>query len=145
MAVKFGVVERMFAKLKATQLSDVERSILAIIQNDRDVLISFIQDQLQQSIDGAGKALGRYKSKAYARRKGRLTIDLKLLGGFYEGMFIDTDQFPVTIYSTDEKTVSLVNRFGIKIFDLTKKNLDLYVQVRFKAKVTEYYKSFFTR
>lgn len=117
---------------KLRQLSNKSKKInlikivLEVVRETTEGLIVLNQGQLQDNKDSSNKSLGKYKSKSYARRKGRTTVDLKLEGDFYKGFFVKADKFPIIFGSKDSKTFFLKGRYGDKIFGLTKENLRLY-------------------
>lgn len=114
--------EALLAASRQLEKVDLIAVSLEAMRASEDTLVSFNQEQMQDSIDSEGEPLGEYASIAYANRKGRITVDLKLTGDFYRGMFAKTDEYPVIFGSTDDKTEDLKNKYGENIFGTTKNN-----------------------
>jgi len=105
---------------------DLQKIILEEIKRDEAFLIRLNLSQLQASKRADGKALGKYKSKSYAAKKGRDTIDLLLSGEFYKGWFVEVDKTKILFGSKDSKSDFLTKRYGESIFGLTKENISFY-------------------
>lgn len=118
-----GKIRNISARLNVINKGDVEAVLLEAIDKNKPLLISMNQSQLQDSMDSDQKPLGEYASISYANLKGRITIDLKLTGKWYDGFTIIAKKFPVIFTSVEEKTKKLVARFGKSIFGLDKVNL----------------------
>jgi hypothetical protein len=115
----FEVIKQIAQDLRAIDLVQVS---LDAMQKNESVLISFNQAQLQNSIDREGEALGEYASIEYANKKGRIDVDLRLKGGFYGGMFVNAEKYPVVFDSSDSKTLDLKLKYGEEIFGTTPGN-----------------------
>ena len=125
-----ATINEMFERFNRLNLRD---QIPILIEGTADDIIARNQSQLYtQSIDKDGDALGGYRSAQYEELKAQLNpilgglVDLNLTGAFYRGfeILIEEDEFQV--FSTDEKTEDLVNKYGAAIFGLTEENLAGY-------------------
>ncbi len=89
----------MLEKLKQAAVNlaalDLERVALQALRQNEQAVLDFNREQLQDSFDREGEPLGEYASIAYANMKGRITVDLKLTGDFYNAMYLKADEFSV--------------------------------------------------
>jgi hypothetical protein len=129
---------RTYANEKA-----VEETLLQIIREDEFIILELLQEQLQNSLDGNNEPLGEYASISYANKKGRITIDLKLTGDWYNSQQLNAESFPVTITATDEKNNKLIARFGPNILKLAPQYLSQYLEGRFRTRSQDYFRSLF--
>ena len=69
-------------------------------------------------------------TKSIKRRKGQPVdrVTLKDKGSFYDRFKIDANQKRILFTSTDEKTDSLVNKYGRNIFGLTNENTAVFAR-----------------
>jgi hypothetical protein len=122
----------MLEKLKQAAVNlaalDLERVALQALRQNEQAVLDFNREQLQDSFDREGEPLGEYASIAYANMKGRITVDLKLTGGFYNAMYLKADEFPVLFDSRDEKTTELKAKYGEEIFGTDKVNTERVAQ-----------------
>lgn len=114
-----------------------EKELLTIATLYEDNLTQLNKDQLQDSIDANGEPLGEYKSISYANLKGRITVDLKLTGAFYDGFFTQSEQFPILFDSVDKKTSMLKEKYGKEIVGLTKQSKSIANKNLFLPKLLE--------
>lgn len=105
----------------------------AVFENQSEI-IDLNTAQLSKGKDSLGELLDRYASDSYAAYKKAIgsqapngVPDLKLEGDFYEGFYIEKSGDDYLIYSKDEKTNSLVNRYGQSIFGLSDASLKVVV------------------
>lgn len=128
---------------EATSERKLEELVLKIVKEDEAYLTGLNKLQLFESLDSQGEPLGEYSSLAYANKKGRITVDLKLTGDFYDGFFIDTSELPIAFDSRDSKTELLVKKYGKEIFGLSEEHLKVYIRGRFKTRFQDYFRSLF--
>ncbi len=133
-------IREIAEQLKKESRQIIAAKVLEIIRADVKLLIELNRQQLFESKDALDRPLGNYKNRAYATKKGRGTIDLRLKGDFYDGFFIRTDDFPIVFSSTDFKTGFLVKKFSKEIFGLSKNSLNVYIQGSFKKRFADYYR-----
>lgn len=126
-------VTEYIAKLKLANKAYMNEQLLRIVQEESNFIIDLNQSQLLSGIDSKGSEFEDYSSKSYATFKNRLNPiagfgrpDLKLTGSFYNEMYLQFSSkgFPVEIFSRDEKTASLVGKYGKDLFGVTKDNLE---------------------
>lgn len=120
--IKMGKIIDLHARLLRATPAAVESRSLEIIRAEQKQILDLNRQQLDDSITSDGEPLGEYASIAYANRKGRSTVDLKLTGAFHDSFFINADKYPIAFNATDKKTSGLVERYGEEIFGLTQAN-----------------------
>ena len=93
------------------------------------------RDQMLEGKNKKGARIGRYRSGAYARMKevmnplpGFGVPDLRLTGEFFKQIYVDIRDNTVIVDSTDEKTQSLVNKYGEEIFGLSKNTKSEFIK-----------------
>lgn len=133
-------IQKLDAVTKEAQLE----AILEIIRRNVYYLVDLNTGQLMMGIDANGEKLKEYANAVYAAFKKHLNplgvTDLKVTGDFHSGFYADMKQFPITFWSTDEKTDELVYEYGKDIFGLTEESKDLFIQQIYQE-VIEYYRS----
>jgi len=112
---------------------DIENSVALAIDQTAEEFVKTQQQQLSTGIRADGKVIINVKtgsdeySPSYAKYKGfKKPINLKDKGDFYRGIFVDVRTNTVVIDSADEKTQSLLDRYGEKIFGLDAENAAIY-------------------
>lgn len=77
------------------------------------------KDQLLHGLRPDGSKIGKYRSNKYATKKYALNplagignVDLKLTGDLHREIFVDVRDNTLVIDSADEKTGSLINKYG---------------------------------
>ena len=121
-----------------------EEDLLQIIRKHAKAIVDLNREQMDQSLTATGRPIGRYKSKAYARKKGRDTVDLFDTGDFQNEMFLASKKFPLEIFSDDPKTNALIAKYGKDIFGLTQENLLIASTEILKKDIAAYYKRLLT-
>ncbi len=102
-----------------------------VIQDSMEEVSPLITDrqkgQMLEGVNSKGARIGRYRSGAYAQMKAAMNPipgfgvpDLLLTGQFYKSIFTEVRGDKVLTDATDEKTQSLVNKYGEEIFGLNK-------------------------
>lgn len=134
-------IREIAEKIKAETQVVVATKVLQMVEADKSLLLQLNKQQLFESTDAKGKALGFYTSVPYAHRKGRATVDLNLTGEFYAGFFIETKEFPIIFGSHDDKSGWLTKRYGKDIFGLDQKSLNVYIQGNFKKRFAAYFRA----
>lgn len=108
-----------------------------------DALVLSEQDyadrQRQQMLSGLnadGDKIGVYRDPKYKAKKFRMNpipglgfVDLKLHGGFYDGIFAITDNDGLRVGSTDFKSKMLEDKYG-NIFTLAPVNKSAFIQLK---------------
>lgn len=131
----------MYNKIKAATPDVVESKVLDILKESQREVTDLNRSQLFNSEDSNQEPLGTYASIAYANKKGRADVDLKLTGDFYESIFINTSKFPVVFNATDSKTQKLVYRYGEDIFGLTRPSKNEASHTIIKPKLQEWFRN----
>lgn len=101
-----------------------------ILDDNKEAVIDYIREKqlYEQGIDGKGKKLKPYSpfTVAVKKQKGEIYQHTTLLneGKVYNKMdALFTDQNAIGVFSTDEKTPKLVEKYGASIFEFTKENI----------------------
>lgn len=135
-----------YAKRLRIKASRVEQDLLAILAKHEEFILDLNREQMMQGIKANGAKIGEYKSETYEIMKllynPRGVMDLRLSGSFHNKMYMILDKLPGSIFSSDEKTEMLVNRYGKEIFGLTPANKER-VRKLIEKDVTEYYRKLF--
>lgn len=117
------------------QLDDIERGLedeaYKILSQVQDIIVSLNTDQLLSGLTPEGqKIVPKYSRIRYARAKNQFnplpgfgTPDLKLTGKFHSDFFLTAKNKEFTLFSSDDKTGKLVEKYGQdNIFGLTVEN-----------------------
>lgn len=127
-----GKLERWSSKLQQATEANITAGLLRIVRDTQTLAIDLNTSQLLQGKDSKDEALKPYRSEQYALFKRVLNplgvTDLRLKGGFYRGIFLHADKFPVSFDSADYKTPILTEKYGNDIFGLDKKDKAIYAQ-----------------
>jgi len=117
-----GTLLQLKKRLEALKVDRVSQDSMEAVSNQ---LADRQRDQMLEGKNRKGARIGRYRNPAYARMKevmnplpGFGVPDLRLTGEFYKQVYVDVRDNTVIIDSTDEKTQSLVNKYGEEIFGL---------------------------
>ena len=125
----------MFLDKEIQQLRDIQKSLNKeaekIAIKYKEQILDYIREKqlFQQGIDGKGNKLLEYKpfTVTIKRRKGQPTdrTTLEDTGSFYRGFdLIFTDQNAIGVFSRDEKTPELIQKYGSDIFTFTNENIE---------------------
>lgn len=97
----------------------------------KEQILDYIREKqlFEQGIDGKGEKLLEYKpfTIAVKSQKGQPTnrVTLEDTGSFYRGFdLIFTDQNAIGVFSRDEKTPELIEKYGADIFTFTTNNIE---------------------
>lgn len=97
----------------------------------KEQILDYIRENqlFEQGIDGKGEKLLEYKpfTIAVKSQKGQPTdrTTLEDTGNFYRGFdLIFTDQNAIGVFSRDEKTPELIEKYGADIFTFTTNNIE---------------------
>lgn len=92
------------------------------------------KDQLYAGFNSLGRRLISYRSVKYATMKNSMNPvpgygnpDLKLTGAFYDAIRADIDEEGFLVYSTDDKSNSLEDKYGNEIWTLGEDALKGYI------------------
>lgn len=130
---------------KVDEVSQTQ-ALLQIVNKHKAELIDANLLQLYSGRNATGGILGQYRSAGYAALKSRLNPlpgygiwDLKLRGDLYAGFYVEGDQFPVTMNSSDSKA----DKFrDADIFGLDAKSKETFRE-EIKPDIKDYYRSIF--
>ena len=119
---------------------ELDSLFVEVVSETEKVLLEMNKKQLfEKSEDSEKRPLSPYSSLTYASEKNKMNSlpgfgspDLFYTGAFYSRFFLDVDKEGFGIYSGDDKTSDLVDRYGISIFGVNKDNLAIYVQTFFR-------------
>ena len=117
-----------------------------IIMDKEDVIVSAIaNDQLyRRGINGKGEKIMDYMpytatTVKIKKRKGQPTtrVTLRDTGDFHKSMFVvfDSDGFYIT--ASDDKTQSLIEKYGSEIFRLTDKNFNRIIRSHIRKELVK--------
>jgi hypothetical protein len=138
-----GKIRELASKIR-DRASRQEEELLRIIRAHAKEIVDLNRGQFDDSITATGRPLGTYKSEAYARKKGRSTVDLFDTGDFQDEMFLSSMKFPLKIFSDDEKTQMLMDKYGTDIFGLTPDNMLVASTEILKKDIAAYYRKLLT-
>lgn len=125
-------IKGMLDKVKSV---DLRSEVPVIVQRTSAYLILLNQEQLfVNGIDANGDPITpEYKSKYYAAKKhaknpqpGFGRPDLKDTGDFYKDFYVTVDKTAFEVDSKDNKSSSLIEKYGEKIFGLSRENKSKY-------------------
>lgn len=117
-----------------------------IVRDKEDVIVSAIaDDQLyRRGINGKGKKIMDYMPYTAStiknkKRKGQPTtrVTLRDTGAFHESMYVVFDSEGFYITASDEKTQSLVEKYGEEIFRLTDKNFTRIIRSHIRKELVK--------
>jgi hypothetical protein len=97
-----------------------------IINDNEDRIAGLVEGQMNVGQTGEGTPIRPAYSPSYAAFKGFQTPDLKLSGDFHKSIYATAERFGAGIGATDEKTESLVERYGEEILKLSDENADFF-------------------
>lgn len=122
-----GKIAKMIEGLKTLTPERLEEEALKALRDNEEEIINLNQGQLMEGLTSKGQHIKPpYKSDSYAnfklRRNPLGVVDLNLTGAFYNGFFVAANSFPALLGSADEKTFSLIQKYGKDIFGLDKGN-----------------------
>jgi hypothetical protein len=119
-----------FELLDKVKAFDVEQAVEVAFSSDA-FLRSVESEQVKQMRAGKnadGKRIGKYRNKAYARKKNEMNpepglgnVDLILTGEFSRNIFAQSDGGVMEIASNDSKSPMLEEKYGESIFGLSDK------------------------
>lgn len=138
-----GRIRDLANKLSAIKESDVEEKILDIIEAEKEQVIDLNRSQLLHSEDSEGEWLGEYASIAYANKKGKANVDLKLTGALHESIYAKTDKFPILFGASDPKAPDLMDKYGKDIFGLNKQSIEVVSKEIVKTGLIGWFKDLF--
>lgn len=109
---------------------DLRKEAVKISNKHKAEILDYIREKqlFNLGIDGNGNRLLEYTeyTKALKRQKGQPTnrTTLEDSGDFYKGfgLFL-TDQYSIGVFSRDQKTAEIVEKYGSDIFLFTEKNI----------------------
>lgn len=123
-----GIIDNKIKELIQLK-KEVPKQAEIIARKYKKEILDYIREKqlFEQGIDGKGKKLKSYKpfTIAIKKQKGEVYNRTTLLdtGSFYDKMdLIFTDQNAIGIFSRDEKTPDLLQKYGQNIFTFTVKN-----------------------
>ncbi len=138
MALPFQALQKTVRRVKDDFILEVIKSIVE--DNSNEIIDLNTEDQLfDRGIGSDGESLGVYSNpykklkKAIGQPSDRVT--LRLEGDFYKSFEVIIGDKQFRINATDKKTKWLINRYGEKVFGLTKDNLSLFREVVVKPEL----------
>ena len=140
MALPFQALQKTVRRVKDDFILEVIKSIVE--DNSNEIIDLNTEDQLfDRGIGSDGESLGVYSNpykklkKAIGQPSDRVT--LRLEGDFYKSFEVIIGDKQFRINATDKKTKWLINRYGEKVFGLTKDNLSLFREVVVKPELLQ--------
>lgn len=130
-------IQQYYENAKAIKLDNV---IVETMEEQEEDIIALNQYQLYiHSEDADKEPLARYKNNIYALEKNEMNPqvglgnpDLNYTGSFYMKMYLTVRKRSFEIDSTDEKSSALKDKYGDKIFGLSKDSIAMYTKDYFK-------------
>jgi len=138
MALPFAGLKKTMQRVKNDFVVDVVKSIVE--ENSNEIIELNTRKQLfDKGIGSDGQSLGQY-SNPYKRLKKALNqpsdrVTLRLEGDFYKSFEVIIDDKQFKINATDRKTKWLIDRYGERIFGLTKNNVNLFREIVIKPEL----------
>ena len=140
MALPFQALQKTVRRVKDDFILEVIKTIVE--DNSNEIIDLNTEDQLfDRGIGSDGESLGVYSNpykklkKAIGQPSDRVT--LRLEGDFYKSFEVIIGDKQFRINATDKKTKWLINRYGEKVFGLTKDNLSLFREVVVKPELLQ--------
>lgn len=139
----------MFIENKIKELEQLRREVPKqselIAKKYKTKILDYIREKqlFEEGIDGKGRKLREYKpfTVAIKKQKGQPTNRTTLFdsGDFYRGFdLIFTDQNAIGVFSMDEKTPELIEKYGPDIFTFTVENIKEINTEIFEVKLIEW-------
>lgn len=139
----------MFIEKKIKELEQLRQEVTKqaelIAKKYKIKILDYIREKqlFEEGIDGKGRKLREYKpfTVAIKKQKGQPTNRTTLFdsGDFYRGFdLIFTDQNAIGVFSRDEKTPELIDKYGADIFTFTVENIKEINTEIFEAKLIEW-------
>lgn len=126
------MLKEIVSKLRELSPERMEQIMLQAMRDKQNEIVNLNKEQLMSGEDSLGGMLAPYKSDVYAEKKLKYNplgvTDLNLTGAFQEGFFLNADQFPSYIFSTDDKTRKLAGQYGADIFGLQPVSIEVVAQ-----------------
>lgn len=141
-----GRINDIIQVLKTITVEEQEEVLLSALKRSERVLIELNQSQLLAGEYSTGEDIRPEYSPITVKikeAKGQPSdrVTLKDKGDFYQSFFVTTDRFPVMFLATDEKTRSLIQKYGEIIFGLSNQSQEVVRQVIIKGALQEYYRN----
>ena len=139
MALPFQALQKTVRRVKDDFISEVIKSIVE--DNSNEIIDLNTEDQLfDRGIGSDGTSLEPIYSNPYKKLKKAIgqpadRVTLRLEGDFYKSFEVIIGDKQFRINATDKKTKWLINRYGKKVFGLTKDNLSLFREVVVKPEL----------
>lgn len=133
MALPFEALRKTVRRVQDDFIVEVVKSIVE--DNSNEIIDLNTEDQLfDRGIGSDGTPLEPTYSNPYKKLKKAIgqpsdRVTLRLEGDFYKSFEVIIGDKQFRINATDKKTKWLINRYGEKVFGLTKDNLSLFREV----------------
>jgi len=108
--------------------SEIDKAVI----KDSKAILERIKGRLWGTgLDADGNLIGNYAPQTIEKKKkkGQVFNHITLLdtSAFYDGMYVESKGAEITIYSSDSKTLKLINDFGQSILGLTQVEQEIIV------------------
>jgi hypothetical protein len=130
-----SVFKQLAVNLQRLDLNKVCREVTE--QRTDEILTLNVENQLyNRGVDNLDASLGQYSEsyKKIKKKKGQRTdhVTLRDTGKFQNLFKVKAKKDEAEIYSSDKKSIWLINRYGREIFGLTDDNLQLMIDTFYK-------------
>lgn len=105
------------------------------LQKNAEQIVELVRNRWKKGKRPSGKIIGTYKDYGYQEMKRRQNplaggnVDLILDGGLNENLVLNyLSGSMYNIFSTDEKAVSIAQRYGLDVYGLTKKEEQMVLE-----------------
>lgn len=105
------------------------------LQKNAEQIVELVRNRWKKGKRPNGKIIGTYKDYGYQEMKRRQNplaggnVDLILDGGLNENLVLNyLSGSMYNIFSTDEKAVSIAQRYGLDVYGLTKKEEQMVLE-----------------
>lgn len=110
--------------------SSLNKIVDKIIKEKSTTLVGLVRNRLyQRGVDAFGKEITPTYAKSTIESKKEKNqrssfVTLRNTGAFYGGIFVKSEDFVITVGSTDSKTDYLISKYGEGILGFTKNEQD---------------------
>ncbi len=110
---------------------NIEQLVQQVVESNAGLIADNVREQLTKGIKGSGSAVGIYSSLWYSNMKQRIGskapsgwVDLKLSGSLFDEIFVKVSKTEVTVDSKVSYSKYQIERYGEKIYENTKENME---------------------
>jgi len=128
-------LQQIEVRLKQINTSRIQKLIAEELQKNAAEIVELVRNRWLTGKRPDGSEIGTYKDFGYEllkRKQNPLAggkVDLTLDGGLNKGLVVNYLNGSISnIFSTDEKAVTIAERYGLDVYGLTPKETDLVLE-----------------